>query len=81
MTGIAWEPWHFRYVGTPHAQIMEDRGLVLEEYIDFLRSLPGRLLFSAGSRGASSPFSTGPALSPLKIQSAGLGISSTNAGG
>ena len=25
VTGIAWEPWHFRYVGTPHAQIMEDR--------------------------------------------------------
>lgn len=37
ITGIEHEPWHFRYVGTPHAQIMEDRGLTLEEYIDFLR--------------------------------------------
>lgn len=37
VTGIAHEPWHFRYVGTPHAEIMEEHGLVLEEYIDFLR--------------------------------------------
>ncbi|MFR8317288.1 MAG: M15 family metallopeptidase [Catenibacillus sp.] len=34
LTGIAEEPWHFRYVGCPHAQIMTERGLCLEEYID-----------------------------------------------
>ena len=33
LTGIAAEPWHFRYVGRPHARIMTDRGLVLEEYL------------------------------------------------
>lgn len=38
ITGIAYEPWHFRYVGVPHAQIMEERGLVLEEYLEFLRA-------------------------------------------
>lgn len=32
VTGIAHEPWHFRYVGTPHAQLMTERGLTLEEY-------------------------------------------------
>ena len=32
ITGIAHEPWHFRYVGTPHAQLMTERGLTLEEY-------------------------------------------------
>lgn len=37
ITGIAHEPWHFRYVGIPHAEIMEREGLVLEEYIDFIR--------------------------------------------
>ena len=37
ITGIAHEPWHFRYVGVPHALIMEDRGLVLEEYLKLLR--------------------------------------------
>ena len=38
VTGIANEPWHFRYVGAPHAQIMEERGLVLEEYLALLRA-------------------------------------------
>lgn len=37
VTGIGYEPWHFRYVGTPHAEIMRDGGLVLEEYLQMLR--------------------------------------------
>ncbi len=37
VTGIGHEPWHFRYVGWPHSRIMENRGLVLEEYLDYLR--------------------------------------------
>ncbi len=40
VTGIGYEPWHFRYVGVPHAGIMEREGLTLEEYIDFLRQFP-----------------------------------------
>ncbi|MDG0790895.1 D-alanyl-D-alanine carboxypeptidase family protein [Cohnella ginsengisoli] len=38
VTGIACEPWHFRYVGTPHAEIMERENLCLEEYVERLRS-------------------------------------------
>lgn len=37
ITGIGWEPWHFRYVGFPHASIMQQRGLTLEEYHAFLK--------------------------------------------
>lgn len=37
ITGIAWEPWHFRYVGVPHAQIMDASGFVLEEYQTFIK--------------------------------------------
>ena len=37
VTGIGGEPWHFRYVGQPHGVAMEREGVVLEEYIDFLR--------------------------------------------
>lgn len=37
ITGIGAEPWHFRYVGKPHAKIMKENGWVLEEYISFLR--------------------------------------------
>lgn len=34
ITGISYEPWHIRYVGTAHSLIMRDEGLCLEEYID-----------------------------------------------
>ena len=37
LTGISFESWHFRYVGVPHAQIMEDMNFCLEEYIDYLK--------------------------------------------
>lgn len=40
ITGISHEPWHFRYVGAPHAEIMSSQDLVLEEYISFLKSYP-----------------------------------------
>jgi len=37
VTGVAFEPWHFRYVGRPHAYIIWSNGFVFEEYIDFVR--------------------------------------------
>ena len=40
LTGIWDEPWHFRYVGVPHAVQMAREGLCLEEYVDYLRSFP-----------------------------------------
>lgn len=33
ITGIAYEPWHFRYVNTPHSELMAAQGLTLEEYL------------------------------------------------
>lgn len=33
ITGISGETWHFRYVGIPHAQLMYNSNLCLEEYI------------------------------------------------
>ncbi|GKU78299.1 D-alanyl-D-alanine carboxypeptidase family protein [Paenibacillus sp. L3-i20] len=38
ITGISCEPWHFRYLGAPHAEIMEQRDMCLEEYIDFIET-------------------------------------------
>lgn len=32
VTGISYEPWHFRYVGRYHATIMHESGMCLEEY-------------------------------------------------
>ena len=37
ITGVAHEPWHFRYVGFPHAHIIYQKNWVLEEYIDFIK--------------------------------------------
>ena len=33
ITGIGYEPWHIRYVGKPHAEIIYKKGWTLEEYI------------------------------------------------
>ena len=40
VTGIAAQPWHIRYVGRPHARIMCEMGLCLEEYVEYLRAYP-----------------------------------------
>lgn len=37
ITGIGQEPWHFRYVGVPHAEIMKKQDMVLEEYTEWLK--------------------------------------------
>ncbi len=37
ITGIQYEPWHFRYVGLPHSAIMYEKNFVLEEYLDFVK--------------------------------------------
>ncbi len=40
LTKIQNEPWHFRYVGIPHAYYMDSKDLCLEEYIDLVREHP-----------------------------------------
>ncbi len=37
ITGIGHEPWHFRYVGYQHSTVMYEKGLVLEEYIEYVK--------------------------------------------
>ncbi|UQZ36237.1 D-Ala-D-Ala carboxypeptidase VanY [Paenibacillus sp. PK3_47] len=36
ITGIHYEPWHFRYVGLPHSLIMQQKNFTLEEYLEYL---------------------------------------------
>ena len=38
ITGIANEPWHFRYVGIPHARICSSRNWCLEEYVEGVKA-------------------------------------------
>ena len=36
VTGIIYEPWHYRYVGRDAAREIHDRGLCLEEFLELL---------------------------------------------
>lgn len=36
ITGIIYEPWHYRYVGEQAAQQMYEQGVCLEEYLDIM---------------------------------------------
>lgn len=38
ITKIAYEPWHFRFVGKPHAAIVMKTGLCFEEYIGLMKN-------------------------------------------
>ena len=38
ITGIEYEPWHWRYVGKEHAYKMEELDMCLEEYIEYLET-------------------------------------------
>lgn len=37
ITGIVYEPWHFRYVGIDAAKAIMQSGYCLEEYLEFIR--------------------------------------------
>lgn len=38
ITGIAYEPWHFRYVGQPQAEYMYKQNICFEEYVKIIKS-------------------------------------------
>lgn len=37
ITGIGHEPWHFRYVGYPHSELMRQYAFSLEEYVSWIK--------------------------------------------
>jgi len=49
ITQIVYEPWHLRYVGEPHAAIMKDLGITLEEYLGYIRRV-GAYIFWINDR-------------------------------
>ena len=58
ITGIAHEPWHFRFVGYPHSEIMMEKGLSLEEYIEDIKQYPydGEHLITIRGKGVIEIF-------------------------
>ncbi|MBQ8510595.1 MAG: M15 family metallopeptidase [Clostridia bacterium] len=56
ITKVAYENWHYRYVGKPHAYYMVQNNLCLEEYIEKLRghhTFDGEHLLITDDEGAS----------------------------
>jgi zinc D-Ala-D-Ala carboxypeptidase len=51
ITGYIYEPWHFRYVGEPHAEYMYQNDLCLEEYYQLLQRQ--QLITYLGEDGAT----------------------------
>lgn len=37
ITGVSYEPWHFRFVGRYHASRIHELGLCLEEYMEYIK--------------------------------------------
>lgn len=81
ITGIAEEPWHFRYVGAPHALLMEAHGLCLEEYGDFLRQGEREVCLPGGRRVRVSYISCEGDETALQLPEGCCQVSGDNAGG
>lgn len=39
ITGVDYEPWHYRYVGLPHSVLMQKLDMTLEEYMEYLQEI------------------------------------------
>ncbi|MBP1964553.1 VanY-A/VanY-F/VanY-M family D-Ala-D-Ala carboxypeptidase [Paenibacillus aceris] len=65
VTGIQYEPWHFRYVGLPHSLIMQQKNLTLEQYLEFLKK---QKTFSTTVRGVKYEISYYPISKNTTIQ-------------
>ncbi|MFC6333629.1 D-alanyl-D-alanine carboxypeptidase family protein [Paenibacillus septentrionalis] len=81
ITKIAYEPWHFRYVGLPHSMIMKDRDLVLEEYIEYLAERQELSVKLMGISYKVSYYSYQPLISISLDQHSQYDISGDNRGG
>ncbi len=49
ITGYAYEPWHIRYIGVPHATAVHALNVPLETYLSFAARLPEYVLTTAPS--------------------------------
>lgn len=58
ITGISHEPWHFRYVGCPHAQIIVQNEFSLEEYIEFIKAYQknNKIVFEQNNKMAAEVY-------------------------
>ena len=81
LTGIAEEPWHFRYVGTPHALLMEENSLCLEEYSAFLQAGPRLCRLPGGGSAQVSYIPCGGEVTVASLPDGCCQLSGDNDGG
>ena len=86
ITGIGCEPWHFRYVGIPHAQIMKENRLTLEEYTECIKQFDSPLhpycIRNQGRAIYVSYIPAGPAQTTIEVnEAASYRISGNNVDG
>ena len=82
LTTIAYEPWHYRYVGLPHSLIIRDNNWVLEEYMSALQALPeGEYLEYADPANAEMTYRIFYTKDTTKNFADIINISSDNCGG
>lgn len=62
ITHVAYEPWHFRYIGKENAAAVRALGITFEEYIEYLRGFtPETKLLHVPSLSAAKPEDLGSA--------------------
>lgn len=49
ITRIIYEPWHVRYVGNGHSEIMKTKNMCLEEYVEYLKD--NSIIYFSDSKG------------------------------
>ena len=47
ITGVGYEPWHYRYVGKEHAKKINELGVCLEEYVKYRKMIKVYIKFTS----------------------------------
>ncbi len=87
ITGIAYEYWHYRYVGAPFAELMHHENLCLEEFVELVHTHPYEAPFEYTTEDGKSYYiyytpCSGEGQTEIKVpRGAAYTVSGDNAGG
>ena len=80
ITGIVYEPWHFRFIGAPHAKIITERGICLEEYLALMKD-QGRTVPYVDGDGISYSIRYASALPDVDLNESAVAVHAVAAEG
>jgi len=81
ITGIAHEPWHFRYVGFPHSTIISEKEITLEEYTEYIKTFRQDCPLRYIHNGITAEIFYAPAETEISVNSAAYQVSGNNTDG